>query len=820
MGINTSDYEKLGAFYLGREFEPGAAEPLGAPVLYDSRDLVTHGVVLGMTGSGKTGLCLALLEEAAIDGVPAIAIDPKGDIAKLALVFPEFRGADFRPWVNEDDARKAGQSPDEFAEAQAAKWRDGLADWGQDPERVRTFRERAAVRVFTPGSTAGFPVSILSSLEAPPAEITGDLELLGDRIETTVSSLLGLIGIDADPIRSREHILLSSVFHRAWVAGESLSLAALVTQVQRPPFTQVGVVDIESFFPERERHGLAMQLNGLLAAPGFAAWLEGDGLDIQRVLYTPDGKPRTAVFSIAHLGDSERMFFVSLLLNQVVAWMRKQTGTSSLRALVYMDEVFGFLPPTANPPSKKPLMTMLKQGRAHGLGVLLATQNPVDLDYKALSNAGTWFLGRLQTERDKARVLDGLAGVAPGQGQAFDRGAVERLLSGLTSRVFLMNNVHEDGPVLFQVRWVMSYLRGPLTRDQIRDLMAPQRAGADSAAAGPAASAAVAATAPAPTVAAASPARPALPKGIDEFFVRLKTPAAADRIVYLPAILGAGEAHIDDRKTGARGIKRAAFFNRLHPGATAVEWSERESLEAGPAAVLRTQEAEGAGFGDLPPLAIQRETYQDYRDHLSEWFYRDAGVQVWHSPTFGLYSGPDEGEADFRARLAFAAREARDERVAELRAKFDAEVAALEKKLARAEEKIEREKAQASAAKLDSVFSVGSAVLGTLLGRKRLGAATVSRGRSAAGRASRAWKEGRDVESAAAAAAGLRQEIEDTQARCQEAVDALARDLDPAAEELEAVPLRPFKKDISVKAVGLAWLPYRKLADSTLEAEF
>src|SRR5687768_1652693 len=376
------DFEKLGLFYLGR---PKTKEGL---LLYESKDLVTHAVCVGMTGSGKTGLCITLLEEAAIDGIPAIIIDPKGDLCNLLLTFPELSPQDFEPWVNEGDAQKQNLSTAEYAAQQAAFWKKGLADWGQDGERIKRLRNAADFCIYTPGSNAGFPVSILKSFAAPPEAIREDGELFTERINTTVTSLLGLIGIDADPIRSREHILLSHILNQEWSNGRDLDLGGLIQKVQSPSITKIGVMDLDSFFPADDRFQLAMALNHLLASPSFASWMEGEPLDIQKILHTPAGKPRHAIFSIAHLADAERMFFVSLLLNQVLGWMRTQSGTTSLRAILYMDEIFGYFPPVANPPSKLPLLTLLKQGRAFGLGVVLTTQNPVDLDYKGLSNAG------------------------------------------------------------------------------------------------------------------------------------------------------------------------------------------------------------------------------------------------------------------------------------------------------------------------------------------------------------------------------------------------------------------------------------------------
>ncbi|MCA9249069.1 MAG: ATP-binding protein, partial [Planctomycetales bacterium] len=470
------DFEKLGAFYLGKRFNLEGRQTTDDLILYDAKDLTTHALCVGMTGSGKTGLCLTLLEEAAIDSIPAIVIDPKGDIGNLLLTFPELRPDDFRPWVDESAAMRKGLTADVYAAQTAKTWREGLAQWGQEPQRIARFREAAELSIYTPGSNAGLPLTVLRSFDAPAASIVEDSDAFRERVASAASGLLALLGIDANPVQSREHILISNILDTAWRAGRNLDLAALIREIQTPPFDRVGIMDLETFFPGKDRTGLAMTLNNLLASPSFANWLEGDPLDVKRLLYTKDGKPRISIISIAHLTDAERMFLVTILLNEVLTWMRSQAGTSSLRALLYMDEVFGYFPPTANPPSKQPMLTLLKQARAYGLGVVLATQNPVDLDYKGLSNCGTWLLGRLQTERDKARVLDGLEGASAQAGAAFNRQQMEKTLSSLGSRVFLMNNVHDDEPIVFQTRWALSYLRGPLTRGQIQTLMAPVKA--------------------------------------------------------------------------------------------------------------------------------------------------------------------------------------------------------------------------------------------------------------------------------------------------------------------------------------------------------
>jgi hypothetical protein len=473
-------YEKLGAFYLGRHYDLAKKEQEESLLLYDSKDLCTHAMCVGMTGSGKTGLCIGLLEEAAIDGIPSIIIDPKGDLGNLLLTFPDLAPADFRPWINEDDARRKELTPDEYAAKQAALWKKGLASYGQDGERIRRLKEAAEFTIYTPGSEAGQPVSILSSFAAPSPEVVAEPDLLRDRISSTATSLLGLLGLDADPIQSREHILLSTILAHLWERGADVDLGGVIQAIQSPPVDRVGVMELDSFYPAKERFKFAMQINNLLAAPSFQGWMTGQPLEIADILHTPEGKPRVAIFSIAHLAEPERMFFVSLLLNQMLSWMRSKPGTTSLRALLYMDEIFGYMPPVAEPPSKRPLLTLLKQARAFGVGVVLATQNPVDLDYKGLSNTGTWFIGRLQTERDKERILDGLEGLDAG-GEGMDRRQMEKIISGLGKRVFLLHNVHESQPEIFHTRWVMSYLRGPMTRLQIKQLMDDRKV-ADSAA--------------------------------------------------------------------------------------------------------------------------------------------------------------------------------------------------------------------------------------------------------------------------------------------------------------------------------------------------
>jgi hypothetical protein len=808
----TKDFETLGVFYLGRPYDLGAKKAGEGLLLYDAKDLVTHAVCVGMTGSGKTGLCLALLEEAALDGIPALVIDPKGDLGNLLLTFPELRPDDFRPWINEDDARRKGVSAEAFATQQAETWTKGLAAWGEDGARIRRLREAADFAIYTPGSNAGLPVSILKSFAAPPPAVRGDAEALGERIGTTVTSLLGLVGVEVDPVKSREQILVSTILRDAWAAGRDLDLAGLIQQIQTPPIKRVGVLDVEAFFPSKDRFALAMTLNNLLAAPGFAAWMEGDPLDVQSLLFTREGKPRVSIFSIAHLGDAERMFFVSLLLNQTLGWVRNQSGTTSLRALVYMDEIFGYFPPVANPPSKPPLLALLKQARAFGVGVVLATQNPVDLDYKGLSNAGTWFIGRLQTERDKARVLDGLEGAAAGVTGRFDRGKMEETIAGLGNRIFLMNNVHDDAPVVFETRWAMSYLRGPLTRAQIKTLMDGRRDQAAPATPG-GADPAGAATVAAPAKAVARPsastggARPVLPPDIPQHFLPVRGDTTG--LVYEPMLLAAAQVRFADTKRGVDVTQDLAYLARVGEGAVPVEWDE--AREAGVAVGdLEPEPVAGAEFGDLPGIAGKKKSYASWSRDFAGWLFRTRKLELLSSPSLKQVSRPDETEGDFRARIQHAAREGRDAAVERLRQKYAPKVAALQEKIRRAQQAVDRERGQATQQGLQVAISMGATLLGAFLGRKAVSATTLGRATTAARGAGRTMKEAQDVSRAKDTVGGLQQQLADLEADFTRESEALATRTDSSHEALETVSVKPTKANVAVKLVALAWAPYRR----------
>ncbi|MGZ8448294.1 MAG: ATP-binding protein [Candidatus Deferrimicrobiaceae bacterium] len=804
------DFEKLGVFYLGREFDLAKNALKEDLVLYDSRDLVTHAVCVGMTGSGKTGLCIGLLEEALIDNIPAIVVDPKGDLANLLLTFPDLTADDFLPWINEEEARRKGISPQEYAAKQADLWKKGLAEWGQDGARIRKLRESAEFAIYTPGSTAGLPVSILKSFGFPGKAVVDDSELLGERIGTTVASLLNLLGTSADPIQSREHILLSTILDTAWKQGQDLDLAGFIQAIQSPPVARIGVFDLESFFPSKDRFSFAMKLNNLLAAPGFSAWLSGEPLSIDRMFYTAKGKPRLSIFSIAHLNDTERMFFVSLLLTQLLGWMRSQSGTTSLRTLFYMDEIFGYFPPVANPPSKTPLLTLLKQARAFGLGIVLATQNPVDLDYKGLSNTGTWFLGRLQTERDKERVLDGLEGAAAGGAGRFDRKRMEQILAGLGQRVFLMNNVHEDAPVVFQTRWAMSYLRGPLTRTQIKQLMDPVKS-SQPAPAPKDAPAATAAPAGKKGSRAPASARPVLPAEVPQYFLpaRGAQPEGAN-VHYEPMLLGIAKVYYANAKVGVAAQKEVCLLGEFSEGPSPVDWDEARETEIRESDLEKFPHDPDSSFGELPREASNAKRYPEWGTAFKEWVYRNKKLELWKSPSFGVVSEPGESERDFRIRLTQSAREKRDQQVERLRQKYAPKIAALQDRIRRAEQAVEREKGQATQQKLSTAISFGATLLGALTGRKTITQSTLGRAATTARSAGRTLKESQDVARADENVQAITKQLADLQALLDQETEEVKAGTDPLAESLEACEVRLKKTDISVSLVSLVWFPYSR----------
>ena len=810
------DYEQLGSFFLGHRHDLDSGVTGTDPILYDAGDLTTHAVCVGMTGSGKTGLGVTLIEEAAIDGIPTIAIDPKGDLGNLLLTFPELTPAQFRPWIDEAEAARRGRTPEAQARWTADLWRNGLARTGQDAERIGRFAAAVDRTIYTPGSRAGAPLSILRSMAAPAATAMADDELRRDRVQATVSGLLGLLRIDADPIASREQILLGTLLDRAWREGRDVDLPALIHQIQKPGFERVGVMDLESVFPAADRLGLAMAVNNLIASPGFEVWTEGAPLDIGRLLYTADGRPRVSIVSIAHLSDAERMFVVTSLLNEIVSWVRAQPGSRSLRALLYMDEILGYMPPVAEPPSKRPLLTLLKQARAQGLGLVLATQNPVDLDYKGLSNAGTWFLGRLQTERDKARVIEGLEGASAQAGATFDRSRMERLLAGLGSRVFLMNNVHEDAPVIFQTRWTLSYLSGPLTRDQIKRL-----SGAPPA---PDAPSPVQVTVPAVSSAAAAPTpsvRPAVPAEVVERFLPVTHPAGpGEQLVYRAGLGAVAMLHYSEPTVGVDEWTRVVTLAPLPEAASGSPWAEALETPRGAALAFDDEPEPHAGFAPIPPAAQNAKTYQRWRKMLATHLYRNRPLTLWRCGSPKLVSQLGESAGAFRGRLGDALREDRNLRVQALRQKYAPKLTRLQDQVTQAEHRVDMEQSQYTQKKVQTAISFGATVVGALFGRKLASVGTVGRAATAMRGAGLAAQEHGDIARAGERVETLRERLAELEAAFQGELEALRGAVDAEALSVTEVKVAPRKSDLDIESLLLLWTPWRVRADGVAQPAY
>ena len=812
-------FEKLGQFYLGKQYDMDRRERTEQHLLYDSRDLCTHAVVVGMTGSGKTGLCIDLLEEAAMDNIPAIVIDPKGDISNLLLTFPELSAEEFLPWIDEGQADRKGLSNEEFATAEADKWKKGLAGWGQDGDRIKRMREKVEMRIYTPGSNSGRPLNILKSFAAPAPEIVNQTDSLNERISAAVSGLLGLIGIDADPINSSEHILISKILDHYWKQQQDLDLASLIQQILDPPFERFGILELEDFFSKKDRQALAMTLNNLLASPSFSSWMQGEPIDIKSMLHTDSGKPCISIISIAHLSENERMFFVTLVLNEMVTWMRSQAGTSSLRAILYMDEVFGYFPPSKNPPSKQPMLTLLKQARAYGLGCVLATQNPVDLDYKGLSNAGTWFLGRLQTERDKMRVLEGLEGASTHAGSSFDRGQMEKTLAGLGSRVFLMNNVHEDHPVIFETRWAMSYLRGPLTRKQLQKLTQQHTpvSSDDSQVKteSPATSSPPKLSGPtvqqSPTLAAAQ-IQAMIPSSIPQLIVQpSSTVKPSDRVVYEPGLLATGRLHYVRASYKIDQWLDRSLLTFIQAGEMPNEVWEKSQLVSTPLNTNPESVDELTLSTPAPDLQASKN-YTQWKKSLVDFLYQKHELKLWKCEELKQYSNAEETLGEFKVRIEQMASEHRDGEVDKLRQKHEKRFATLEGKIKRAEEKVEIQTEQYEQSRTSLMTTLGTTLVGVLMGRRS------TRNASSSVRSySRSSKEKSDIRRAEDKLKELESEIKTLNQEFEEDVNRLSSKL--AIENLEYTEhqLPPRKSDISIVNYAIHWLPFRVNPQGELE---
>ncbi len=795
--------------FLGATVDAESGDRTDTVVDYDPGDLTTHGVIVGMTGSGKTGLGIIFLEEALLQGIPTLILDPKGDMTNLLLNFPDLLPSDFEPWIDPAEARKESKTEAELAAEKAELWKNGLDSWGMDGTRIGALKEAAGFTIYTPGSSTGVPLNIIGSLENPDLDWDTEAESLREEIQGFASGLLGLLGIDADPISSREHILISNLIEHAWRNGQSLDLATLLAQIQRPPIRKLGVFEIDSFYPEKERMELTMKLNGLLASPSFAEWMEGAPLDIGSMLWDADGKPQAAILYLAHLSEEERQFIVTLVLSKVVTWMRSQAGTGDLRAMVYMDEVFGFVPPTAEPPAKKPILTMLKQARAFGVGMLLSTQNPVDLDYKAMSNAGTWAVGRLQTERDKARILEALQSA---RGDS-DTAALDKVISGLGKRQFLLHNTHEKEPALFTTRWALSYLAGPLTRQQVAtfDQTAPHIAAPPATAPTGATTAAAAAPAPiAETPPAASldgdetPVMPAVADGVRAHHADPAAPwladAGGDPASTTHAAHVAARVHLtfDDRTAGLAHTEEweaiIPLDDEFDPNAAiVVDYDDRDFVEASPEnAVYRIPEA------PIDTKSFFTSAATKLKDHL----YRTENVTIYKNPTLKLYSRIGESEEEFIARCDTEAQDRADAEAAKLTTKYRGKIDTARKQYEAAERRVQELEVDVSSSKQSELLEGAGALLGMLTGRRSTRSITGSARRRSSTRSreqrlrSAQEKAVSEWEDIAALESELTIELEDI----NDEWEATTEDI----EEME-VPLE--KTDIQVEDVSIVWVP-------------
>ncbi len=775
---------------LGAVVDEATGERTDTPAAVGSDDLVTHGVIVGMTGSGKTGLGVVLVEECLSAGIPALLLDPKGDLTNLRLILPGLTGAEFAPWVDPGAAQKAGQSIEQFAEQQATTWREGLAGWGIGPERLSALRQSVDIAVYTPGSTAGLPLNILGSLAAPPAGT--DAEIMADEIGGYASSLLSLLGVQADPLTSREHILLSTIINEAWSRGESLDLAGLITRVQTPPFRRLGVFDLDQFFPPEDRRALALRLNGVLASPGFASWITGDPIDVGALLRGPDGRPRCSVLTIAHLSDTERQAVTALVLAKVVTWMRGQSGTTDLRALLYLDEVAGYLPPVGNPPTKAPLMLLMKQARAFGVGVVLATQNPVDVDYKALSNAGTWLIGRLQTEQDKARLLDGLTSAAGG----VDARAVSDTISNLGKRQFVLRQAGSDTPTVMTTRWAMSYLRGPLTRDQIASF---DQQGSTSE---PAAATAQEQVQPPPVAADETPVAPVPPATVpvaylDPAAAWAATVGARPGTRLQAAAVARVQLRYDDAKADL--VHDEQYEAVLFPlpatadvsGLVSVDYDDRDLVPQAP---------DGARYV-LPAADVSPTRYwTDLKRALVDHLVRSRTLQVATNPALKLYARPGESRDEFLKRCSVAADQAADEATAALQKKAETRVRSLRTRLDTARRTAETAQADRNAQMGAEVAGTVGSVLGGLFGGRRSRASVTAAAR-------RAQTAQRRVGTAQSKADDLAAQLADLEAELTDDIAEIDAQWAAKAGQLETLSVPLEKTDVSVADLRLVWVP-------------
>lgn len=807
------------AFYLGKEFDFENKKMTDQIIFYDPADLTTHMFVTGMTGSGKTGLCVGLMEEAALQNIPAIVIDPKGDLTNLVLHFPDQLSQDFEPWIDPEAARRENKTIAEKAEETANLWKNGLADWGLYKNNIEQLKESAEFAIYTPGSTSGIAVDILSSFAAPELDWNENQEILRERISSNITALLGLIGYnDIDPLSSREHILLANIMEYFWSRGQSFDLSDLIMQTQSPPFDRLGAFPIDRLFPEKDRFTLAMKLNNFLASPSFQTWMQGQSLDIQKLLYANNGKPRQSIFYIAHLSENERMFFVTLLFGAIESWMRRQSGTSGLRAIIYFDEILGYLPPVANPPSRPIMLRMLKQARAFGVGMVLSTQNPVDMDYKALSNAGTWMIGRLQTDQDKVRLMDGLQSASG----SIDRSEANKLLSNLGKRIFLLHNVHEKGLKLFSTRWAMNYLAGPMTRSQIPALNEIAGVSARKTTTTSAKSAAnepktqpVRTQTPASERTITQPvSKPVLPSGILEFHlpnnltlqnaarntnINLSSTSKITAIEYNPRLLAQAEIRYLDRRYNVQTVQKKTVLVDDDSGRI-LRWEDHLTTTIDQNLIERGALPE-TGYQEIPVWMIDPKTLKIHQTDFIDWIYRTDTLMVRACQSLKLFAGPEVSAQDFQAQINQVVKEQLDAEIDKVSTSYDRKITTLEQRLEKEKRDVQNAEDRLGQRRMEEVGTHGEMVLALLSKRKKSISSSLTKRRMTSQAKAALEKEKQDVDNAIANLNAMQKEM-------KTAIEQLERDWKSKVNDITEITLTPMKKDIFVELFGIAWVPH------------
>ncbi len=796
--------EQLDTFYIGNELDPATAEPKQEPLLYKNKYLTTHAAIIGMTGSGKTGLGISLIEEAAMDNIPVIVIDPKGDMGNLMLAFPQLRPEDFRPWIDESEALAKGISPDELAEKTARAWRRGLESSGQSLSRIARYIAKADRNIYTPGAVAGTPVSILGNFSPPDAQVLDDVDTLNSLIDSTVTGLLALTGLEAEPLKSREHLLISSLFLHFWKRGQALTLESLIGNIINPPFERLGVLPLETVYPSKDRMELAMSFNTVLASPKFSSWLQGEPLDIGKFLHTKDGRPRISIFTLSHLSENERQFFVTILLGRFLNWLRRQAGSSSLKVLLYMDEIAGYFPPVATPPTKRPMLLLLKQARAFGAGIILSTQNPVDLDYKGLSNIGTWFIGRLQTKQDQNRVIDGLKSASSA---SMDEGQIRQILSSLPKRTFLLRSVHMERPIIFKTRWVMSFLRGPLTLDNIKRLSSQQQDSPYSQLIqnelpqrqhqpGPNPFPVRRHTENAP----ATP--PVISSYISQFY--LVPPVAAQQFLLEPSLVATAQVRFFDARRNIDIVEYKSALIPLDEDFYEPNWQRADAFEMEMTDLSKAPPG-NCIYASLPSAISNARSLSPFVKSWKEFLYNSCRLELFRVKRLKLESKPGQDLEEFRLEVLDMLKEKKSQAIEKIENRYRKRYQRLEDRLERALDRLEREKADVSARGVDTAVSFGVAILGALFGRRALSTTTASRAGRGIRSASRMMREKEDVKRAEEEVERVRQQMEDLENELNMEIEKISDRFSITNFDIESFYIRPRRADILQPKVFILW---------------